>query len=514
MRSGSDRVVSLNEKKYDIGVVGVPTVENHGSNLSYYGLYRALKYMGYKVVMIERPKSAWWTPHDKPIIFRQNPYDEGDLCELFENKLQMQRVNAYADTFILGSDQLWYEGLYACFDKFCFLDYINQNKNKITYAASFGRNTYGATQEEKAEAACFVKGIDSVSVREESAVALCKEEWNIDAHTVLDPVFLCPTDEYNKLADKAIGVPYEKYIATYILDPSLEKQRIVEEVSKKMGLPVVNMTDVADVEDKSKQWNLKVERDIYNEDWLARVRDCDFFITDSFHGTCFAIIFGKEFLSIGNTYRGLDRFTEILGKLQLKERLVLENDDIKIDNLVEDKIDYVPVKKLLEVEIRKSVEWLRNAINKKKQNEFSLYDIIQKEMMNHDENIRWQKSVIDAHGNVIGAHDKRLAVYDQALYQLQNDVSERRIKFETQQLQMQEFQDAIFSLREENARLQELNLKMNQENEQLRIKFETQQLQMQEFQDAIFALQEEYEQLRIIFENKSSIKRLVKKYKQ
>lgn len=460
------------EHKYDIGVVGIPTVENHGSNLSYYALYRTLQHMGYEVLMIERPRSAWWGPHEKPVIFRENPYDAGDLCELFGSRLQMQKVNDYADTFILGSDQLWYEGLYACFDKFCFLDYINQNKNKITYAASFGRSRYGATKEEKAEAAFLVQGIDSISVREQSAVKLCKTEWNVEAEVVLDPVFLCPTEEYVKLTEKAVKAPYEHYIATYILDPSLEKQGVIERIADKLALPVINMTDVVNVEEKCAGWGLEVEREVSNEDWLARIRECDFFVTDSFHGSCFAIIFEKEFLAIGNEYRGIDRFTEILGKAKLETRLVLDSDDTLIDERLTEKIDYQPVREALQTEKKKSVAWLCNAIKKEKENQLSLYDVIQKEMMSHEEKLEWQKSIVDAHGSVIGAHDKRMEVYDMALRQLQEDAKERRILFENQQIQMQEFQEAIISLRDMSARLQEDNAILKDESARLRADIE------------------------------------------
>ncbi len=455
------------ERKYDIGVVGIPTVENHGSNLSYYALYRTLKHMGYEVLMVERPKSAWWGPHENPIIFQENPYDDGDLCDLFGNRLQMQKVNDYADTFILGSDQLWYEGLYACFDKFCFLDYINQNKKKITYAASFGRSHYGATKEEKAEAAFFVQGIDSISVREQSAVDLCKAEWDVDAEVVLDPVFLCPTEEYVKLTEKAKKAPYEHYIATYILDPSLEKQRIVERIAAQLDLPVINMTDVINVEEKCAGWGLPTEREVSNEDWLARIKESDFFVTDSFHGSCFAIIFEKEFLAIGNEYRGIDRFTEILGKVKLESRLVLDTDDTVIDERLKEKIDYQPVREALQIAKQKSVEWLCNAIEKEKTNRLSLYDVIQKEIMVQEEKSEFQKSIIDAQGNVIGAHDKRMEVYDVALRQLQEEARERRIAFETQQVQMQEFQEAIISLRDISERLRNENEELWAENARL-----------------------------------------------
>ena len=40
------------------------------------------------------------------------------------------------------------------------------------------------------------------------------------------------------------------------------------------------------------------------EERLKSIMECDFFVTDSFHGTCFALIMGKPFISIVNTARG------------------------------------------------------------------------------------------------------------------------------------------------------------------------------------------------------------------
>ena len=128
-----------------------------------------------------------------------------------------------------------------------------------------------------------------------------------------------------------------------------------------------------------------------------------------------------------------------------------------IDERLKEKIDYKPVREALQIAKQKSVEWLCNAIEKEKTNRLSLYDVIQKEIMVQEEKSEWQKSLIDAHGNVIGAHDKRMEVYDVALRQLQEDASERRILFETQQVQMQEFQEAIISLRDISERLRNEN---------------------------------------------------------
>lgn len=37
----------------------------------------------------------------------------------------------------------------------------------------------------------------------------------------------------------------------------------------------------------------------------GNILHCEFFITDSFHGVCFALIFNKPFLCINNPMRGL-----------------------------------------------------------------------------------------------------------------------------------------------------------------------------------------------------------------
>ena len=47
-------------------------------------------------------------------------------------------------------------------------------------------------------------------------------------------------------------------------------------------------------------------------EWLAMFRDASYVVTDSFHGTIFSIIFGKEFKCIYNEERGSARFKSLL----------------------------------------------------------------------------------------------------------------------------------------------------------------------------------------------------------
>lgn len=55
--------------------------------------------------------------------------------------------------------------------------------------------------------------------------------------------------------------------------------------------------------------------------------DAEYIVTDSFHACAFSIIFGKPFIAIGNTGRGLSRFTSLLTTFGLQDRLVINETD-------------------------------------------------------------------------------------------------------------------------------------------------------------------------------------------
>ena len=409
------------KSKYDVGIIGIHTVENHGSNLSYYGLYKTLKDMGYETLMVERPASSSWAPHENPIIFKTNPYDLNDISPLYPNKQSMKDLNAQCDTFVLGSDQIWYYGLYDCFDRFCFLDYIHDNKKKIAYATSFGRDIYTGPDEMGAKVSYLLKRFDHISVREDSGVKLCEKEFNVNADVVLDPVFLCDVKHYYKLIENSSVDTSNKFIAAYVIDPSKEKENIINNISDRLNIKSINMTDVIGVEDKISQWSLETKVGVYNEDWLKYISDSDILITDSFHGTCFAIIFRKQFITIANEYRGLTRFEALLQKLGLMDRLIFRASDL--DNVVEP-IDYDAVYKILDQEKLRSLKWLKDAIDKNEKKELSTFDILD-ERIDEIDNIQAQYvSMVDDHGHVIGAHDVRLQNYDLNFQSIQEMTSQ------------------------------------------------------------------------------------------
>ncbi|MCD7878792.1 MAG: Coenzyme F420 hydrogenase/dehydrogenase, beta subunit C-terminal domain, partial [Candidatus Gastranaerophilales bacterium] len=100
-----------------------------------------------------------------------------------------------------------------------------------TDAASFGRDTLSCDDYNRAQMGYFLSKFDKFTVREANAVDLCRKEFGIDAEVVLDPVFLCPLEYYEKLIESGNYKSNNK-IATYVLDKTISFQNIIEDLKQ------------------------------------------------------------------------------------------------------------------------------------------------------------------------------------------------------------------------------------------------------------------------------------------
>ncbi len=349
--------------RYDIGLIGCWSVENHGSNMAYYALYRTLTDMGYQVLMIERPLSALWQPKNAKACFAQSPYPEYALAPFFANKWAMHALNDQCDTFVLGSDQLLYHDLYRSFDEFADMDYIHADKRKIAYAASIGRDSFEGTEAQRKKLTLNLKKFDAISVREHSAVSAAAESFDVRADWVLDPVFLCGRDYYDRMADTVEAISERPYIAVYILDPTPEKEAALRFLSQECRMPLVAFSDVArSAQNVQDAWKIDTIDTATNEKWLRAIRDADLLVTDSFHGTCFALLFQKNFISVCNPHRGAARFESLLGELSLTGRLIQRAEDIPKHPELMEAPDYKAVSQKLDMLAQASRLWLRTAL--------------------------------------------------------------------------------------------------------------------------------------------------------
>lgn len=227
------------------------------------------------------------------------------------------------DAVIVGSDQVWRPRYSPSLPNY-FLDFLTQAPEpmkRIAYAASFGVDEWEFTDSATAQCKALLSRFDAVSVREQSAVALCKTHLNAPAKRVLDPSLLLEPDDYTALASGCGANPHAGSIVSYILDPSPGKRAITQKIAHALNTPVHTLKP----EHKPSQVRAsEIEQCTFPsvESWLQAFQDARFVVTDSFHGTVFAILFNKPFVAIGNPARGMARFESLLSQFDLGSRLI------------------------------------------------------------------------------------------------------------------------------------------------------------------------------------------------
>ena len=101
-------------------------------------------------------------------------------------------------------------------------------------------------------------------------------------------------------------------------------------------------------------------------EWLAKIAASDFVFTNSFHGTVFAILFHKPFVSLllrGPMSGMNERALSLLKKLGLENRAVFADDPLAIKAAVESKIDWQLVDDALISQRVKAIDFIESALN-------------------------------------------------------------------------------------------------------------------------------------------------------
>ena len=205
------------------------------------------------------------------------------------------RLNA----LITGSDQVWRQVYGGDHLEDMYLRFASGlDVKRVAYAASFGVDEWEYTPKQTYECSKLAKKFDAISVREESGIKLCDDNLGVCATWVLDPTLLLKKEDYLEVC-KDVPFSTEKILVAYVLDMSESVSELCKSVAKERGLVIKMLrADFGSV--------LSVP------EWLAMFRDASYVVTDSFHGTIFSIIFGKDFKSIYNKKRGAARFESLL----------------------------------------------------------------------------------------------------------------------------------------------------------------------------------------------------------
>ncbi len=361
----TDAVMQCRHALYDIGLVGPYSYRNYGSQLTYYALYQALTDMGYSVLMIERPQDCQLPSVPTGLkMFEQNPYPAYALSRKFANIAEMKFLNQQCEAFILGSDQILNHNAYTMYGKYVAMNFVTDNHRKIAYAASWGHDRIWGPESDRAEESYYLQRFDAFSVREKGGVELAKREFGVDATWVLDPVFICDVKKFEAMTEIAKPkLPIaDPYFLTYFLNMPKGAENHLNRYADQHGLKILTLLGKAPREafaNFSANWTILDKATI--EAWLALIRESKFFVCDSFHGVCFALIFKRQFLVMIDKNSGESRLRSILGFLGLEDRMVYSAEQLE-EKMALPPIDYERITPRLKAEAQRSAEWLRDAI--------------------------------------------------------------------------------------------------------------------------------------------------------
>lgn len=247
--------------------------------------------------------------------------------------------------FICGSDQIW-NPYYATTSELAFCSFAPEKT--ICLAPSFGVSEI--PEYRKQEYGRWLNRIRTLSVREGAGKKIIKDLTGRDAELLLDPTMLLPAESWEAMCRQPQQRLPGHYIACYFLgriDRNLVRK--ISQLSHEKNLPVVMLFDIT----TPRYYSFDPAEVLYT------IRQADYVLTDSFHGTVFSILFQKNFTVFGRNEGGSSmnsRLETLLSAFHLSDRVAGKNSQ----EIMRTQWEYV--KQKLEQEQRKAEEYLDSCL--------------------------------------------------------------------------------------------------------------------------------------------------------
>ncbi len=369
-----------------IGIMSMQRVVNYGSFLQAYGLKKVLETMGHNVEFVDykaehsivkkinENQENTFLKNIKRVINMLSPsYREyrqeqlkinksfDEFISVFENKylkeLGIDKNYNYlpnVDVLIIGSDEV-----FNCtqpennigFSKQLF-GYDNNAKKLISYAASFGYTTIDKLKEFhiENEVGYYLSKFDAISVRDKNSKYIVESLTGMNCVEHIDPVLLYDFQEVDY-----INISIENYIVVYAYSDRLNENEIseIKKFAKKNNKKIISLGYYQTFCD---DYILAKPLEV-----LAYIRDADYVITDTFHGTVFSIKYQKKF---GTIIRDSNRnkIEDLLSKFNLLSREIIDLHDIS--NIILGDLNEKDILDVLNKERAKSINYLKCNLNK------------------------------------------------------------------------------------------------------------------------------------------------------
>lgn len=378
-----------------VGIMSMQRVINYGSYMQAFALKTMLEGLGHEVVFVDykakpsihhRRSAAYWLQKGKEAV--KNTGLVWSLANLYRGRPVSYRVpklftdgerafipaleelgvdyenfhyHTQVDTLIIGSDEV-----FNCLQNADNVGYSlelfgknNRAKKLISYAASFGNTTlerlneYGVSK----QIGRYLDRFDTLSVRDENSAQIVRSLTGKEPCQHLDPALIGGIEKMRWETNDEKG-----YVAVYAYPKRItaDEGNAITTFASAKGLRVLSLCGtqhLAGFEDI---------RPCTPYEILPYIRNADYVVTDTFHGTIFSVINHIPFAVFCRrpqdvSYSNSEKLLDLLGKLHLMDRLV--SDGNGLDEVFSRAIDFEAVDAIRERERTAALEYLRSALD-------------------------------------------------------------------------------------------------------------------------------------------------------
>ena len=279
--------------------------------------------------------------------------------QLYETYSSLIENPPSADVYITGSDQVWSPS----FRKVYFLQFGDKSVKRISYAPSFGVQTY--PQEKKANLKEALMLFDAISVREKQGAEICNDV-GFKAEWVLDPTLLLNSEDYLNHFVPNSHKSDEDYAFIYSINILKSENIHWEEL-----LSILNASNTEAIVTPASGYYQS--RELFDgctyvyatiPEWLNLINKSKFVVTTSFHGVMFSILFHKNFVYFPLTdsfSEGNNRVVEILQLLGLTSKIWEKGSNY--ETVLSASIDWVKVDAILKDHRQLSLDFLEKSLH-------------------------------------------------------------------------------------------------------------------------------------------------------
>lgn len=349
-----------------IGILTINDYTNLGNRLQNYAVQEILKNFTDNVETIENKKVKKYQKlrtfigdiiksvspksfHKRYIRFAKfNKKIKTSKIIIYENNIPKDLKDKY-DYFITGSDQVWNPN-FARLTSIDLLSFANPEQ-KISFSASFGINELPESKKEFTKE--NLETFKAISVREDAGKKIVEDlTGRKDVQVLVDPTMLLTIEDWDKVAKKPKQLKTDKYILNYFLGELSEKRKAeIDRIAKENDCEVINILD------KNNPFYCTGP-----SEFLYLEKHAFLVCTDSFHSSVFAILYNTPFIVFNredDTVPMNSRIETLINKFNLRNR-EYNGKEITKENLNH---DYTEAYKILEEERKKSIKFLRQALD-------------------------------------------------------------------------------------------------------------------------------------------------------